>query len=1109
MAMVDGNVAQMLAVLLVFAVLALTVDTSVLREVVAGGGQGRSPWRAPPSQEQVDAVERQRQRAGIQYNSSAAREDQGAELAALWERETLPTLDLETEPDAPFPPFPPPPAQPPPEPTASRWFPPRTKVRATRRESLRLPTDTTIVTADAVTHIVEDPDAEWELARGDLVVLPADGGPYAVQLPSDFDVELPPSPPMPTQPPQPPQPPSAIARIRLQPPAAPRVPPAFPPPLPPPEAPPPTPPPLEPPLPACEPDPNAPDHTVPTGHVIVAADGAACTCTLTGRRPASFFNCTQAQASDDATPCLFVMTCPLPRQTRKCHPECEASGGVCNQHEGRCDCPPGMRVDPKTRECANAITACTLTPGFQLPCTHRETTCACIESCDAFFNTSYAEAGIAASPRPMPQPKCMIPNDQKWLDMEFAGLRNIDANYIQMRRSDEYTYRRMNQTWVSVEECEDGCNGRGTCSRLYGDPTRKVRRCECLPGFDGPTCAEAARSWCPNGCSGRGQCVRGWCRCKDGFYGTDCSLKEGAPAGGHDDRSDRKDAEPRIFVYDLPPWLNVYRVAHESTAESLASEVSANALYSLEVMLHHRMLSSSHRTMDPLAADFFFVPVYSTEAYNGTSRANHGITQAALDFIRTRYPYFNSTGGADHMWPFASASGACGAPLEIDAGIYLTPWGYTGESTEPPDRAPPWENNAGGAPCFRRGRDIVVPPAVNWSRLYPPVEDGAPAQFGPPGSPAVNVPFALRAGEVANETVLDMLRQYPLWARKSKYWTRVSDHCKPGRKGGEKRMQCVVKWASSRETGLLDGRSNLLMFAGCVHGCPGEEDAVAGESEGESEAYSLGVRQAFWKLFDSRRGSDRNRAMKMQVRYLSGPVWPQALQPAPTRLQLQLLYKSSLFCLAPPGPGWTHRLYTSIMYGCIPVVPHLEIAMPFEEIIPWARFAILSDANDAAYLPERLKEIKAGNLREMLEELACVWPRLTWSGSFGVVNGERAEDDAFSTLMLVLRARMLNGTAAAMEMQEGPFGAGEWVADARKNDKRVMHPDKAGIWRAFNGGCGLRLLDAEIPNFKAPYSPRRAGIRQGLSRTIRLLDKGATEENEEEGEAPTRRRRST
>ena len=92
----------------------------------------------------------------------------------------------------------------------------------------------------------------------------------------------------------------------------------------------------------------------------------------------------------------------------------------------------------------------------------------------------------------MPQPKCMMPNDQKWLDMGFAGLRNIDANYIQMRRSDEYTYRRMNQTWVSVEECEDGCNGRGTCSRLYGDPTRKVRRCECLPGFDGPTCAETA-----------------------------------------------------------------------------------------------------------------------------------------------------------------------------------------------------------------------------------------------------------------------------------------------------------------------------------------------------------------------------------------------------------------------------------------------------------------------------------------------------------------------------------------------------------------------------------------------------------------------------------------
>lgn len=48
----------------------------------------------------------------------------------------------------------------------------------------------------------------------------------------------------------------------------------------------------------------------------------------------------------------------------------------------------------------------------------------------------------------------------------------------------------------------------------------------------------------------------------------------------------------------------------------------------------------------------------------------------ALDWVRTTYPYWNASGGADHIWLFAHDEGACWAPAELyDASIILTHWG--------------------------------------------------------------------------------------------------------------------------------------------------------------------------------------------------------------------------------------------------------------------------------------------------------------------------------------------------------------------------------------------------------------------------------------------------
>lgn len=54
--------------------------------------------------------------------------------------------------------------------------------------------------------------------------------------------------------------------------------------------------------------------------------------------------------------------------------------------------------------------------------------------------------------------------------------------------------------------------------------------CPCiLDGLAGPTCEERAAVFCINQCSGHGECHRGWCKCHEGYHGTDCAhMREGA-----------------------------------------------------------------------------------------------------------------------------------------------------------------------------------------------------------------------------------------------------------------------------------------------------------------------------------------------------------------------------------------------------------------------------------------------------------------------------------------------------------------------------------------------------------------------------------------------------
>lgn len=52
------------------------------------------------------------------------------------------------------------------------------------------------------------------------------------------------------------------------------------------------------------------------------------------------------------------------------------------------------------------------------------------------------------------------------------------------------------------------------------------------------------------------------------------------------------------------------------------------------------------------------------------------MTHELLGWVKAAHPYWNRTGGADHLWLFAHDEGACWAPSEVyERSIILTHWG--------------------------------------------------------------------------------------------------------------------------------------------------------------------------------------------------------------------------------------------------------------------------------------------------------------------------------------------------------------------------------------------------------------------------------------------------
>ena len=452
---------------------------------------------------------------------------------------------------------------------------------------------------------------------------------------------------------------------------------------------------------------------------------------------------------------------------------------------------------------------------------------------------------------------------------------------------------------------------RAWCDAAQGD--KPAARCACrYDGYDGYLCQHPTEQFCLNQCSGRGSCRFGFCLCDGGAWGVDCSLdaltsppslsspsssppsllpssrgvdgssgigagaaetavgREGGPAGSRPngtrttmEAAPTRRLRPLIYVYEMPSRLttDLLQRRHDKLFCVPRTYLQRNATqyaygiyqgYVLELLIHEWLLSSPHRTTDPTEADWFFVPVYAscmivTHIFETPSspRVKFRVARAAAMYvdahahIRDTYPFWNASGGRDHVWVFGYDEGACFAPVALRPSVLISHWGNT---------------------MTTHARCTTTYDADRWD---------------PPTDPWSNLPLSSLRGDY---------RAYPCH-------DPTKDIVMPSFKDPR-------RWAPEpQDDPTFAPRRRLFFFSGDLGSPPGAKNA----GPHVHANYSLGLRQAAWRAVQ-KDGDDR-----LEVTgHLERDWW---------HTQYAARLRSSVFCGAFPGDGWSGGISSAVLAG--------------------------------------------------------------------------------------------------------------------------------------------------------------------------------------------------
>jgi hypothetical protein len=216
--------------------------------------------------------------------------------------------------------------------------------------------------------------------------------------------------------------------------------------------------------------------------------------------------------------------------------------------------------------------------------------------------------------------------------------------------------------------------------------------------------------------------VHGWCRCDAGWFGTDCSdtlglgsysranLPHDIGQFGHGAVHAQVEQLPpelkvhaerlkgRVYMYELPANVNrrselwMLRQWGEQRGQG-CDPVHNRRTYAAQSHFDAHLLHDDFaRTLDAEQASLFYVPVFLNQrvTWGADLRSPHTPMLAALEHIKHAFPWWNASGGRNHVWFVFGERQTCLVPAEImTRSIIVGHWG---------DEA-----------CISVAKDVVVP----------------------------------------------------------------------------------------------------------------------------------------------------------------------------------------------------------------------------------------------------------------------------------------------------------------------------------------------------------------------------------------------------------------
>lgn len=228
-------------------------------------------------------------------------------------------------------------------------------------------------------------------------------------------------------------------------------------------------------------------------------------------------------------------------------------------------------------------------------------------------------------------------------------------------------------------------------------------------------------------CSGNGRCAMGVCMCAPGFGGLDCAtLLE--PAVRSPPPPTATAAGLRIYIYeDLPADLSLVDFANHMWRGHCS--LNGKGIYSASWMFLDALLrDGSVRTTNGEEADLYLVPLHHCQI----RICQRALLHLALAYVQARHPWFNRSGGRDHVTFLSPDKGGCGLGATATKLIVVSHWGWLGTNTRWKS-FPNWDESEGGWRRSYRNRSWIDLSSSGWCHqphkdlVIPPSTGGTPA----------------------------------------------------------------------------------------------------------------------------------------------------------------------------------------------------------------------------------------------------------------------------------------------------------------------------------------------------------------------------------------------